>query len=169
MINLVGFSGAVGNETSNLADAIHEALPSSELYSFTTVVREQAVALGLNPRLTTLQDVGEELAANGFDLFVDLLLPSEVSCSTLLVDSIKHPGAWSELRRRFPNARHHLVYVDLDRRRRARRLARRGESINAERHPVESQVVLVRQEANRVVNGLFLGHNRRLICRDLLG
>lgn len=153
---IVAFAGRIASGKSALSTAVAEHYAVDRV-SFGDAVRTEAKRRGLDESRATLQDLGDELIAAGWDAFCALVFDQVEwdGRSSLVVDGVRHLGAVEALRRVGGSASFLLVYVDTPWERRAEWLAERGVSgpvaIAADSHPNESELDDVMSQADLVV------------------
>lgn len=125
--------------------------------SFGDAVRSQAKRRGLPEGRGTLQDLGDELIAVGWDAFCTLVIGQADwdGRSSLVVDGVRHPAAIAALQGRAEPSRLYVVFIEASWERRTAWLVERGvtgtEAETADAHPNESELDAVRDRADVVV------------------
>lgn len=153
---IVALAGRIASGKSAVSRAVakHYSVPR---VSFGDAVRAEARRRGLGDSRTVLQDLGDELIAEGWEAFCNLVVGQVMwdGRSSLVVDGVRHLGALEELRRLVGTSRLLLVFVETPWERRLEWLAERGvtgaEAIEADRHPNEGELEAVMAQADVVV------------------
>ena len=151
-MSMLCLAGGIASGKTTLARGLHEAVPGSGVVSFGDVVRRRVAELGLSQDRASLQRVGEQLIAAGWSTFVAALLRDvEPGSNLLIVDGVRHVEALDALRAAVPQVPQRLVYVAVEEAVQRRRLAARGESVEALAHPMEQNLDTLRARADLVV------------------
>jgi dephospho-CoA kinase len=152
--SIICLSGSIASGKSTVSHALAEMWPNAETLSFGDVVRTRTRLEGLPSDRATLQEVGSQLLAEGWQSFITALIAG-VSTDTvlLIVDGIRHPAAIDSLYERFPGATIRTVFLRVDEEVAARRMMERGESPTARGHAIESELVAVERRADLVISG----------------
>lgn len=167
---IVAFAGRIASGKSAVSRAVatHYGAP---WVSFGNAVRAEAKRRSLGESRKTLQDLGDELIADGWDGFCGLVV-GQISWDgqqMLVVDGVRHLGAMRALQKR---ASLFTVFVDARRERRAAWNAERGipdaDAALADTHPNESELEEVKKRADLIVtNEGTVDHAVSLIVESL--
>ncbi|HEX3426394.1 MAG TPA: hypothetical protein VHT30_09695 [Acidimicrobiales bacterium] len=153
---IVGFAGRIASGKSVVSKAVANHY-SVDRVSFGDAVRLEARRRGLDGSRVALQDLGDELIGDGWDVFCSLVIRQADwhGDSMLIVDGLRHLGAVDALRRLASPSRLYLVFIDTASDRRKTWLADRGvmelEALGADRHHNEGEIDAVMHEADLVV------------------
>jgi dephospho-CoA kinase len=149
----LALAGKIGSGKSTVAEILASRLGVSRV-SFSSVVRRIARQRGLSEERAVLQNLGDELIANGWDSFCAMVL-DQAQDGPPVIDAIRHTGAVGSLMKLLRPARLVVVYLDVPESIRMERLMARGltpEQINAgDSHPNEVELPKVRRSADLVV------------------
>lgn len=143
---VIAFAGAIASGKSTLSQALASALDCQRA-SFGDVVREVALRRGLDATSReTLQVLGEELIARGWEPFCRAVLAQADwrPPQSLVVDGIRHAEAFETLRGLVWPLRTVLIFVEVDPNDRMERFSLRGintdEQKRADGHSTEAEV-----------------------------
>jgi dephospho-CoA kinase len=156
-MTVVAFGGRIASGKSALATAVADRL-DMPCVSFGDAVRAEAARLGLPTDRATLQELGDELIATGWDAFVETVArqASWNGMEPLVVDGVRHLEAVRALERRSAPRPVVVVFIEAASNQRAQRLARRGVSDQdiaaADSHPNEADLPAVRDRADIVID-----------------
>jgi dephospho-CoA kinase len=154
MTAVVCISGGIASGKTTLAQALAEQLPDVAVRSFGDVVRHRARLQGKPLDRASLQAVGLELIANGWESFVEVLLEdAPLEISVLIVDGIRHREAVEELQRRYVHGQFVTVYLKINPAEQRARIKQRGESLTKRTHTVEASLPEVEALAELVIDG----------------
>jgi hypothetical protein len=146
---LICLSGGIASGKTTLAEALQVAFPGSARLSFGDVVRRRALAAECEPTRQNLQDMGLQLIAEGWPLFVNDLLSGLTSDpEVLIVEGIRHQEAVDALTERLPTRKLLLVYLDVGSDQQRQRMACLGETEGVTGHDVERNVDDLRATAD---------------------
>lgn len=149
---LLCLAGEIASGKTTLADALLHAFPESARAAFGDVVRRRVIQAGVEPDRQSLQDMGRRLVAGGWPSFVGLLAQGVTGDpDVLIVDGIRHVQAVDALQTQFPDRRTMLIFLDSEDQQREARLAERGEVTSSLSHPVELELVDVRDIADLIL------------------
>jgi dephospho-CoA kinase len=161
-MTVVAFGGRIASGKSTLATAVIGQLEIRSA-SFGDAVRAEAARRGLPADRATLQGLGDELIAAGWDAFVDTVVRQAHwdGIEPLVVDGVRHVEAVRALERRCAPHPVVVVFIEAAPDQRAQRLARRGvgdqDIVAADSHPNEADLPAVRDRADVVIdNGVEL-------------
>jgi dephospho-CoA kinase len=152
----VGVAGRIGSGKTTLASELATRI-GCPLASFGEFVRSVARTRNLESTdRTILQDLGDELIAEGWKSFVDaVLIQAGYSSGPVVIDGIRHRSAIETLRSLLEPTPLVVVAVDISDDERRERLRERGlesDDINsADAHANESEVDAVIRAADLVV------------------
>ena len=155
-MTIVAFSGRIASGKSAISMSVAECLEAPRV-SFGDAVRSEARRRGVAETRANLQDLGDELVADGWDAFCDLVMNQAPPNrgGLLVVDGVRHLGAIEALSRRSAPERTVTVFVEAARDRRLAWLAERGVSNEAasaaDAHPNEAEVDAVLARADVVI------------------
>lgn len=158
-MTIVAFGGRIASGKSAISRAVAAQLGVPRV-SFGDAVRAESERRGLHQDRETLQSLGDELIAAGWDVFCELVvsLASWDPTGLLVVDGVRHLGAIDALNRLAGPPATIVVFVDVDFRRRLAWQAARGvteeDALAADAHPNEAEVDHVKNAAD-----LVLGNN----------
>ena len=140
---IVAFAGRIASGKSAVSRAVAEHYAVDRV-SFGDAVRSEAKRRGLGENRTTLQDLGDELVAEGWDAFCALVM-GQVEWdgrSSLVVDGVRHLAAADALRLIAVPSSLVLAFIDTPWERRAGWLSERGVSgpaaVAADHHPMRA-------------------------------
>lgn len=153
---VAAFGGRIASGKSTLATAVADRL-DMPCVSFGDAVRAEAARRGLPAHRATLQGLGDELIAAGWDAFVDTVVRQAHwdGMEPLVVDGVRHVEAVRALERRCAPHPVVVVFIEAAPDQRAQRLARRGvgdQDIAADSHPNEADLPAVRDRADVVID-----------------
>jgi dephospho-CoA kinase len=152
----IGVAGRIGSGKTTLAGELARQLACPQA-SFGEFVRSVAQTRGLDPTdRTALQDLGNELIAQGWVPFVEAVLRhAEYSSGPVVIDGLRHRIAIETLRSILEPTPLVVVAVDISDKQRRKRLRERGlksDDVNsADSHANESEVDSVIRAADFVV------------------
>ena len=152
----IGVAGRIGSGKTTLASLLAKRIGCPRA-SFGEFVRSSAQARGLDfTERSILQDLGDELIAEGWTPFVDaVLLQAGYSSGPVVIDGIRHLSAIETLRSRLDPTPLVVVAVDISDEQRRQRLHDRGleshDVKSADAHANESKVDEVVLAANIVI------------------
>jgi dephospho-CoA kinase len=152
----VGVAGPIGSGKTTLASELATRIDCPRA-SFGELVRSVAQTLGLNPTdRTVLQDLGDELIAEGWTSFVEAVLTQAgYSSGSVVIDGIRHRSAIETLRSMLEPTPLVIVAVDISDEERRERLHERGlesdDGTSADSHTNESEVDEVIRAADVLV------------------
>ncbi len=157
VIGLAGLHGAGKSTVAKRLLAEH----GFSATSFGGVVRREAEARGFPLDLTTLQDLGAHFMNTewGQEKFCRQVLQARLPFDSELVviDGIRHVASLPEIRKIVHPGKFVFIYLDIDEETRLDRLTKRqrlGDMHSSrETHPVEKEVLILREHADLVVNG----------------
>ena len=155
---VIGLAGLHGAGKSTLAKQLVSAHGFGES-SFGGVVRREATLRGLDHELSTLQDLGVTLIVEwGLERFCKEVVNAHAPKSELVViDGIRQVAAIDHIRKAVAPGKFIFLYVDIPEEERLNRLEKRKRpgdmSATRETHPVEQEVVLLRDHADHVIDG----------------
>lgn len=156
---VIGFAGLHGAGKSTIAQRLATQYGFSTS-SFGGVVRREALTRGLPLDLTTLQDLGAHFMERewGQEKFCrEVLAAREPKGGRVVVDGIRHIASLEHLRTLSAPGTFIFIYIDIDETVRLDRLHKRQRpgdmSETREAHPVEKDVVLLREHAHFIVDG----------------
>ena len=154
---IIGFAGSIASGKSVVAKAVADTM-GVPYVSFGGAVRSEAEVRGLEPSRTTLQDLGNELIAQGWDRLWARVI-DQVNWdhrSSLVVDGIRHLGAIAIIRQSATPSRFYLIFVSTPPGHRRSRLLERGwtcaEARMADQHPTEKELPAVRDRADLLID-----------------
>jgi dephospho-CoA kinase len=156
-MTVVAFGGRIASGKSTLATAVVGQLEIPSV-SFGDAVRAEAARRGLPADRATLQGLGDELIAAGWDTFVDTVVRQAHwdGVEPLVVDGVRHVEAVRALERRCAPHPVVVVFIEAAPDQRAQRLARRGvgdqDIVAADSHPNEADLPAVRDRADVVID-----------------
>jgi dephospho-CoA kinase len=154
----VGVAGRIGSGKTTLAAELADQIGCPRA-SFGEFVRSVALTRGLDSTdRTILQDLGEELIANGWTPFVEAVLQqADYSSGPIVIDGVRHCTAIEILRSLLDPISLVVVAVDITDEQRRDRLRERGiqsdDVSSADSHANESEVDDVIQIADLVIPG----------------
>jgi dephospho-CoA kinase len=150
---LICLGGGIASGKTTLAEALQVALPGSARLAFGDVVRRHALTAECEPTRQNLQDMGLQLIAEGWSLFVNDLLSGLTSDpEVLIVEGIRHQEAVDALTEQLPTRKLLLVYLEVGSDQQRQRMACLGETEGATGHDVERNVDDLRATADLVVS-----------------
>jgi dephospho-CoA kinase len=156
-MTVVAFGGRIASGKSTLATAVAGRL-DMPCASFGDAVRAEAAKRGLPTDRATLQGLGDELIAAGWDAFVDTVVRQAHwdGMEPLVVDGVRHVEAVRALERRWAPHPVVVVFIEAAPGQRAQRLAGRGvrdqDIVAADSHPNEADLPAVRDRADIVID-----------------
>ena len=154
MTAVICIGGGIASGKTTLAQALAEHLPNVAVRSFGNVVRHRARSQGKSLDRVSLQAIGLELIAVGWESFVDALLEDAPrGISLLIVEGIRHREAVEELQRRYAHDQFLIVYLRINPAEQNARLKQRGESLTRRTHTVEASLAEVEALAELVMDG----------------
>jgi dephospho-CoA kinase len=163
---VVGLAGPIAAGKTTIALDLASQL-GAPMVSFGDEVRSVAAKRGLPTDRATLQDVGEELIATGWESFCRAVLAQAPwrPGQSLVIDGIRHLGAITTLRRLVTPSSLAIVFLEASADARRPRLTARGttqhESLAADAHRNEVELQSVREAADLVLPNT--GNPRRTI------
>ena len=156
LAHVLAFAGPTGTGKTTIAKLLADSI-RWKYVSFGTFVAEQARREGLDPRSrTTLQDLGQQLVEQNVAQFVrGILLSTTFSREeSVVLDGLRHQEVLTEFRNQTEARWVRLIFLTakLDVRR-ARLELRDGDDITlTDSHPVESQLGVLRENANLLID-----------------
>jgi cytidylate kinase len=152
--SILCLSGAMASGKTTISRALAEHWTYAEVRSFGDVVRARARTDGRPVSRESLQQIGLQLVAEGWDAFVHALV-HDVSPETdlLIVDGIRHVGAVEAIRGTFTGASVSTVHLRITGQVAVSRMRERGESPAVRAHEVEGELAEVERRAEVVVSG----------------
>lgn len=154
MKSIICLSGGIASGKTTVARALAERFTDVSVLSFGDVVRRRARFLGKPLERETLQTIGLELVAAGWQSFVEaLLVDVHQSTRVLIVEGIRHREAIEELQRRSLADKFLTVYITIEPSVQEKRLRERGESLAGRTHVVESSLPAVEASADLIIDG----------------
>lgn len=152
---VVGFAGHIGSGKSTLAKATADAL-GVESISFGAAVRVEASRRGMSLDRRSLQDLGNEMIAEGWESFIDQVLAQVegVPRAYVVVDGIRHTAAINGLAAA-TGLEPFIFFVEAPLEDRVARLRDNGIKdqliAEADGHSNEAEVALVKERATAIV------------------
>lgn len=150
---VIAFGGRIASGKSTISRLVASRLDAPWV-SFGDAVRMEARDRGIPTSRINLQDLGDELIAQGWDEFCELVVrqaPADRR-DRLVVDGVRHLGAIDALSRWSAPARSVLIFVNTSRERRLGWLRERGVSeqaaLAADSHQNESELDAVETRAD---------------------
>jgi hypothetical protein len=154
-VKVLCLAGGIASGKTTLANALEDASAGGACRSFGDVVRRYAAEHGLGSDRSALQAAGEQLIARGWSPFVTATVGDvdESTVQVLVIEGLRHVGAFDEIRRQFADDDVYLVFVQTADDVARARFDERGERSDGMMHHVESEVSLLRPLADVVVDG----------------
>lgn len=151
-------AGAIASGKTTVCDTITGELSCGK-FSFSAVLKEHLLRVGVSPNRENLQNLGESLikekGAEGFMKWIVDNAPVNVDKSSVLIDGFRHPKIFSAFKKMYPQAT--LVFCDCSLDEQIRRITSR-DNISEEQaksiisHPVEKEVSMLKQFSDIVFN-----------------
>jgi dephospho-CoA kinase len=154
---IVAFAGRIGSGKSTLSKALASQF-SWAWTSFGDAVRREARARGLSEDREVLQDLGNELIGSGWEHFCAVTISQSGwdRDQPLVVDGVRHRGAFDSLRDLASPEHFILIFVDTPLARRRAWLVDRGmsetEIASADAHSNENELYAVMAAADVVLD-----------------